>query len=114
MSIGGKREGAGRPKGGFSASKKTVIEMAMQHGGAAIQVLFESLTAEDSSRKDKISAANSLLDRGFGRPAQSIHTTPGEKPVGFVAAMPPVAGSAEDWATANGGSIIVEDDGDKD
>jgi hypothetical protein len=113
MAKGGAREGAGRPKGAFSVPKKSIIEMAQEQAPAALQTLFNCLNAEDSTWKDKSAAAIYIINRAIGTPLQSVQQTT-EAKVSFVAAMPDVQKTAEAWATANGGSIIVEDDDDKD
>lgn len=53
----------GRPK-----AVRDIQELARQHSSQAIRALVEALT----DPKQKVSAACALLDRGYGRPAQSI------------------------------------------
>ena len=56
----------GRPKGGVE-----VRELARQHTAAAIRRLSH-LMENGQSEQAQIMAANSLLDRGWGKPTQSI------------------------------------------
>lgn len=75
MPRGGKREGAGRPKGSRSAATKDQIagisDLAKEHSRAAIEALVEVMT-QGESEAARVSAANAILDRGYGKPQQSI------------------------------------------
>lgn len=55
----------GRPKAAIA-----IKELARQHSDAAIETLVAALKAENESTR--VAAANSLLDRGWGKPAQAI------------------------------------------
>lgn len=59
---------SGRPK-----ECAEIKELAREHGPAAIAKLVEFLHGED--HKLAKAAADSLLDRGFGKPSQSVDTT---------------------------------------
>ena len=75
MAHGGKRPGAGRKPGAVTAAKRTIMEMAKGHAEAALQVLVEIATQGDSEAA-RVSAANALLDRGYGKPVQmNDHTS---------------------------------------
>ncbi len=63
---GGKREGAGRKRGALNAATINVRELARQHTENAINALVELLNNPESPQR--AIAANSLLDRGFGKP----------------------------------------------
>ncbi len=81
---GGKRPGAGRPKGSrnklTTERKATVREMAMEHVPAAMKALAE--VAAKGSDAARVTAANSILDRAFGKAAQSVELSgPGGGPV---------------------------------
>jgi hypothetical protein len=60
---------SGRPK--ENAELKAA---AREHTQAALAVLVEALADEDT--KTRIVAANSLLDRGYGKPTQAIAGDP--------------------------------------
>lgn len=60
---------SGRPK-----VVHEVQELARQHAPAAIAALAE-IVAKGENEQARISAATALLDRGFGKPAQTIHAT---------------------------------------
>lgn len=71
MAHGGKREGAGRRKGAVTQAKKDLAEMAKEHAEAAIAVLVEVATSGESEAA-RVSAANAILDRAYGKPPQSM------------------------------------------
>lgn len=80
MPRGGKREGAGRKPGSRSAAtieqQATISDLAKEHAVSAINALAQIATAGESESA-RVSAANALLDRGFGKPVQSMeHTSP--------------------------------------
>ena len=68
---GGKREGAGRPRG---AHNKVTIELgaaAREHTATALGTLLE-ICKKGQSEAARVAAATALLDRGFGRPRQAL------------------------------------------
>lgn len=75
---GGFRAGGGRPKGSKSRAtpeqKHTISEMAKQHAPLALRVLAE-IAERGESESARVAAANALLDRGYGRPPQSVELT---------------------------------------
>lgn len=72
---GGKREGAGRPKGARDKLTReagaTLSEMARAHTDAALETLAH-IAISGESEAARVSAANALLDRGYGKPSQSL------------------------------------------
>ena len=75
MAHGGARKGAGRKPNKVSKAKRTIAEMAREHGELALQTLVDVASDPSAPHSSKVSAANSLLDRGFGRPMQVIDNT---------------------------------------
>lgn len=75
MARGGKREGAGRKPGMDSAAKRELIDMAKDHGQAAVGVLAEIMNNKVESATARVSAATALLDRGYGKPTQTLAGT---------------------------------------
>lgn len=75
MARGGKREGAGRPRGQRSAATKDQIagisELARMHSETALSALVQ-IASQGASEAARVSAANSILDRAFGRPLQAV------------------------------------------
>lgn len=62
---------SGRPKK-VLPSGKTISEAAIEHAEQALQTLADILVNPQASESARVSAANSLLDRGFGKPTQTL------------------------------------------
>lgn len=75
MARGGKREGAGRPKGQRSAATAAEIagisDMAKMHSQVALDALVRIATSGESEAAI-VSASNAILDRAFGKPQQAV------------------------------------------
>lgn len=69
---GGKRAGAGRKVGAVSKVKRDLAEMAKDHAEAALGTLAKIMKDEGQPGAARVSAANALLDRGYGKPVQGI------------------------------------------
>ena len=73
---GGKREGAGRPAGSKNRStpdqNERITELAKTHCELALQVLLD-VALKGKTDSARVSAANALLDRAFGRPSVYPH-----------------------------------------
>lgn len=85
MARGGKRPGAGRPKGSRDRAtieqRGTLEELARAHTSTALNVLVSVAQASDSDAA-RVSAANAILDRGYGKPSQAVeHTGPEGGPI---------------------------------
>ena len=77
MSKGGRREGAGRPKGVPNKVGREVREIAQKYTKDAVAKLAELAGLVDGapaadSDAARISALRELLDRGHGKPTQHI------------------------------------------
>jgi hypothetical protein len=83
---------SGNP-GGRPAVVAEVKELARAHTAEAIQTLVSIMTNPKSADAARVSAANALLDRGYGKPPQ--HLT-GESGISYVARLPDVAKNAEE------------------
>ena len=72
---GGKRPGAGRPSGSRSAATKEMIaglsELARTHTEDAITCLVKVMKSGESEAA-RVTAANSILDRAYGKPVQAL------------------------------------------
>lgn len=64
---GGKRPGAGRPKGGMDSIRKEIVELITE---ADVNLAFEVLRKK--MRKGDNSAAMYLLDQKYGKARQKI------------------------------------------
>ena len=51
---------------------ETVAQLARVHTAAAIDTLVEVCTGKVYEPKDRVAAANALLDRGWGKPKESV------------------------------------------
>lgn len=70
---GGRREGAGRPRGAPNKSNATLRDIARGYTQEAIDALVSILANEDEPAAARVSAANALLDRGYGKAATVIN-----------------------------------------
>lgn len=99
--------GAGRPRGSLNKVTAEVKELAQVHTAQAIQTLAEIMLNGRESSTVRVAAANSLLDRGHGRPHQAIdHTTNGKDIPGTTGVLlVPGVMSEDEWERANDGSL---------
>ena len=70
----------GRPKGAPNKATADVREVAQQYTGQAIQTLVQIATAGESEAA-RVAAANAILDRAHGKPAQAVNVGGGETPI---------------------------------
>lgn len=72
---GGKRSGSGRPKGAIARAtaeqKGTIEDLARSHTEVALEALV-TVAMKSESDAARVSAASALLDRGYGKPRQSV------------------------------------------
>jgi hypothetical protein len=74
---GGKRTGAGRKPGAVSAAKRELADIAKEHAEAALQTLVDIHKDSDMPASARAAAAVAILDRAYGKPAQTIAPPPG-------------------------------------
>lgn len=72
---GGARPGAGRPKGVPNKATASIREAAREYTEQALLTLAEVMADEEQPAAARVSAANALLDRGYGKPSQSVDVT---------------------------------------
>jgi Family of unknown function (DUF5681) len=103
MTIGKpfKKGQSGNP-GGRPKVVAEVRELARAHTGEAVQTLVSIMTNHKAAPAARVSAANALLDRGYGKPPQ--HITGENAPV-YVARLPEPCKTAEEWVAKCGGSM---------
>ncbi|RVP15559.1 hypothetical protein CN085_10720 [Sinorhizobium meliloti] len=70
---GGNRPGAGRRPGAVSKAKRDLASMAPDR--AEMLWLFWSRSREWDSAAARVSAANAILDRGYGKPVQATEVS---------------------------------------
>lgn len=75
---GGKRPGAGRPKGAVDRAtieqKATLEELARSHTDLAMNTLAAVARGSESDAA-RVTAASAILDRGYGKARQAIEHT---------------------------------------
>lgn len=92
---GGKRPGAGRPKGVQNAATLEIMAAAKAFAGDALKALhYVALHGKNESAR--VQAATAILDRGYGRPKQAMEHS-GTIASGGVLAVP-VTPDAAQWA----------------
>ena len=98
MTIGKpfKKGQSGNP-GGRPKVVAEVKELARKHTGKAIETLVSIMANPKAAPAARVSAANALLDRGYGRPAQHIT---GDIATSYVARLPSPAPDAATWLKA--------------
>lgn len=82
---GGKRPGAGRPRGRANIASKEELrdleKLAKPHAALALRTLVK-ICRHGKSESARATAANSLLDRGWGKPRQAVeHSGEGGGPL---------------------------------
>src|SRR6476660_3529917 len=100
MTIGKpfKKGQSGNP-GGRPKVVAEVKELAREHTGEAIETLVSIMTNPKAAPAARVSAANSLLDRGYGKPPQHIT---GEGGPSYVVRLPEPCATVEDWVASLG------------
>lgn len=70
---GGKREGAGRPKGSPNKATAAIRDIAGQYTEQAVNALVSILAGgEGIPAAAQVAAAKELLDRAHGKPTQAV------------------------------------------
>lgn len=75
MAHGGKRVGAGRKKGVPNIATRPLKEAAQEYTEQALLTLAEVMGDPEQPGAARNSAAVALLDRAYGKPAQSVDVT---------------------------------------
>lgn len=66
---GGYRPGAGRKKGSVNKATASIREIARKYTDEAVHALVSVMLDEEQPAAARVGAANSLLDRGYGKSA---------------------------------------------
>lgn len=80
----------GRRRGTPNKTTADIRALAQEFGEAALRKLVEVMNHADSPPQAKISAANALLDRGYGKPSELVEpedSTTGMKSIAELDAM---------------------------
>ncbi|MEN9434564.1 MAG: hypothetical protein RLZZ422_2153 [Pseudomonadota bacterium] len=62
----------GRVKGSINKATASIREAAQQYTETALKTLVEVMSDETAPHAARVAAANSLLDRGHGKPRQEL------------------------------------------
>lgn len=76
---GGKKPGAGRPKGVPNKATGEIKKIAQQYGLKAIKRLAKIIEDDNADVRAQIAAAKELLDRGYGKSPQALTDSEGGK-----------------------------------
>jgi len=63
------------PEGGEVLFDLAVVELARSHAPGAIETLAEIMSNQEAPPAARVAAANALLDRGWGKPKETVETT---------------------------------------
>ncbi len=78
---GGRRPGAGRPKGRLDAKTIEIQDRAKAFAGDALKALVD-VAKKSTNDSARVAAATALLDRGFGKAKQAVeHSGEGGGPL---------------------------------
>lgn len=104
MARGGARPGAGRRKGAPNKATVIVKDAAQAFTADALETLAKIMKDTEAPAAARVAAANALLDRGHGKPKQSVDVdgvVNGALTVTYVGASagPLPAPSEEDYET---------------
>lgn len=69
---GGKRSGAGRPKGAVNKATADVKDLAGEYSDAAMRTLAEIMADGRAPAAARVAASNAILDRRYGKPKQAV------------------------------------------
>lgn len=64
---------AGRPKGAYQL--RDIRQYCKEHSKEAVEALIEVMNSKTAPPSSRVVAANSLLDRGWGKPTMEITAT---------------------------------------
>lgn len=82
-----------------------IRSLARSHTETAIRVLAGVMQQEDAPPAARVAAANSLLDRGWGKPLQTVQS---ESTVRYVARLPEKATTVDSWQQQHSPSPTIQ------
>lgn len=79
---GGARANAGRKAGGTNTNSPDIKELCRKYAGECVESLI-NIARKSKHEGNRVAAINQILDRGFGKPSQSVVGNP-EQPIELV------------------------------
>lgn len=79
MAHGGKRSGAGRKQGAPNKATASLKEFANQFTQEAVEFFVTVMRDGEAPYQARVAAANGILDRALGKPAQALTGPEGER-----------------------------------
>lgn len=71
MALGGRRPGAGRPRGSKNKAGKELRDLARSYTAQALETLAH-IAQKGESESARVQAASALLDRAWGKPRATV------------------------------------------
>ena len=71
MALGGRRLGAGRPKGSKNKANKELRDLARTYTTSALETLAQ-IAQQGESESARVQASVALLDRAWGKPKATV------------------------------------------
>ena len=71
MALGGRRPGAGRPKGSKNRANRELRDLARTYTSDALETLAH-IAQKGESESARVAASVALLDRGWGKPRATV------------------------------------------
>ena len=96
---------SGNP-GGRPKVVAEIKDLARKHTDEALDTLAAIMRNPKASATARVSAANALLDRGYGKPPQHQHIT-GEEGPSYVVRLPNVCATVEEWQASVAHQIVA-------
>ena len=87
----------------MAKTKTEIRSLARSHTASAIKALAGIMNEKTVAPAARVSAANALLDRGWGKPAQPLTGEDGEGPAGITVNIVPQFGHAPSWRSPDRG-----------
>lgn len=79
---GGKRPGAGRPKGRLNAVTREIRALAQEYTEEALRALVRVMRDKKAPSAAVVAASTTIIAYGHGKPRQAVeHSAPGGGPV---------------------------------
>src|SRR3990167_3906145 len=65
-------KGVSANPGGRKKQDVTILELCRKHSADAVKVMIEIMNNKDAPPTARLGAAQAIIDRGYGKPAQAV------------------------------------------